>query len=233
MAFLGAHPYVRAPKYFSSGFFSTQAPIVDDGGYVVSTNWTQPQTINGRITNKMDTYDGAHFTDSITHRRGFTTNHYIKTTFYNNSAPSGLEVEHLLNFTIDTVALTAAGYEVDVVNSASEINLVSWRGPGGFNTASQGEGITFDTMASGFTTGLSMADGDILESQINNGVIDVWCTPISTGIRAHVITAFDAWGWAVAHSQPQWTGNPGLGFWNQLNTANTTFGFKNVVMLDI
>jgi hypothetical protein len=196
---------IALPGYATS-FPLTENPISEGGvwtnGGAVGLDWTDVQTTAGLAFATQTIHTHPPFDDSVACLRGFPPNQWCQGVIHNASANSR-EVELLLRSTITAHRITQ--YEIDITQS-NGLDIALWNGP--LNS--------FTNLATGISTGVSLADGAVWYAQIVGNAITVKCngTTVWTGTD-NTLTR----------------GNPGLGFYGDTEagspTANNTLGFSS------
>lgn len=184
---------ITTPKVYSTNFPATENPLSQGGIWTngtIDTNNTAVQTTSGLAFATQVAHSAPPFDDSIAILSGFRRNHFVQVTVANSSA-NLREIELLLDITL--APNLASGYEIDWTTNFG-LNIYRWEGTIG----------VFTPLAQGITTGVTLANGDVLYAQIVNGVITVRCN----GVQVYQGT-----------DNTYSSGNPGIGFYADTNNG--------------
>jgi hypothetical protein len=195
-----------AQKSYSTNFAATENPISEGGvwtdGGAVGLDWTNVRTTPGLAFATQTIHSPPPYDDSIACLSGFSANQWCQGTLHNASAHSR-EVELLLRATI--TAHSAVLYEIDITQS-NGLDIARWNGAQN----------NYTILAQGITGNVSTADGAVWYAQIVGNTITVKCN----GVQVAQITDSNIS-----------SGNPGMGFYGDLNagnpTSNDSFGWSS------
>lgn len=195
----------------SSSFPATENPISESGVWISSgAGRTDAQTDGTHAFGTMSSFDGTNYIDSIAYLKDWGDhNQQITATVKNSSAGGlGLEVELLLRATGPN-----AYYEIDFVNSSTEMAIVRMDGAANAFTVMTGGPIT---------TNVSLVDGTSIVAKIIGNLITVTCGGNTVISNFDITTGFSA-GAVYQY------GSPGMGFWNETGTSgnSTKLGWKD------
>lgn len=205
---------------YSTSFPNTENPISEGGIWLPPpTGWTNVRSTPADAFGTQSAHSPPPFDDSVAiidpAKILFPQNYYIESVMklVGSVGTRAQEVEHLAHSTFG--ANTAKLIETDIKITGA-FHLVLWRGALD----------SFIAMLSNVTQNVTIADGAVWRTTVQNGVWFVTCNGLDC-----ITGGFDVSGWCTANgeSYPS-TGQPGIGMWGVNGDPAADFGWKSVTM---